>query len=250
MNQKVEPSPGLLWTPMVPPMSSTSLRQMARPRPVPPKRRVVEESACVKGWKRCFWASGVMPMPVSRMEKTDEGVVGGLAFLLDLQLDLARLGELHRVSQQVEQNLAQARGIAHQARANAIVHHRFQADILRARARGKQGGRVGHDLADVEIDLLEVHLAGLDLGEVENVVDDGEKRIGAAFDRLGELALLPGELRIDEQVDHADDAVHGRANLVAHVGQKFALGLARHENALGHLLRLVRGGAQLVVGGG
>ena len=35
-NQKVDPSPGRLRTPMDPPMSFTSCLQMARPSPVPP----------------------------------------------------------------------------------------------------------------------------------------------------------------------------------------------------------------------
>ena len=39
---------------------------MESPRPVPPKRRVMEASAWVKGWKRCSWAEGGMPIPVSR----------------------------------------------------------------------------------------------------------------------------------------------------------------------------------------
>ena len=36
VNQKVEPSPGVLRTPQVPSMSSMICLQMARPRPVPP----------------------------------------------------------------------------------------------------------------------------------------------------------------------------------------------------------------------
>ena len=44
-NQNVEPSPGALTRPSLPPISSTSWRQMASPSPVPPNLRVVEESA-------------------------------------------------------------------------------------------------------------------------------------------------------------------------------------------------------------
>ena len=36
VNQNVEPHPGLLSMPMVPPMRSTSWRQIANPEPVPP----------------------------------------------------------------------------------------------------------------------------------------------------------------------------------------------------------------------
>src|SRR5208282_5965936 len=53
--EKVEPFPGLLTTWMEPPIISTSLRQMANPRPLPPKRRVVDVSAWLKDWNNFFW---------------------------------------------------------------------------------------------------------------------------------------------------------------------------------------------------
>src|SRR5215470_5248144 len=42
-----------------------SLRLMARPRPVPPNFRAVNESACVNSANSFACCSGVMPMPVS-----------------------------------------------------------------------------------------------------------------------------------------------------------------------------------------
>ena len=66
VNQKVEPLPGSLSTPISPPICSTSCLQIASPRPVPPYLRVVEPSACTKAWKSLSCASGGMPMPVSR----------------------------------------------------------------------------------------------------------------------------------------------------------------------------------------
>ena len=39
------------------------------------------------------------------------------------------------------------------------------------------------------------------------------------------LALLGVEVGIERQLGHAEDAVHGRADFVAHVGQEIALGL-------------------------
>ncbi len=42
---------------------------MARPRPVPPYLRVVDESACENDWKRRPMPSGDRPMPVSRTAK-------------------------------------------------------------------------------------------------------------------------------------------------------------------------------------
>ena len=69
VNEKVLPLPGVLSTPMAPPINSTSRAQMARPRPVPPYFRVVELSACSNGRKIADCLSAGMPMPVSRTSK-------------------------------------------------------------------------------------------------------------------------------------------------------------------------------------
>ena len=68
-NVNVLPRPGWLSTQIRPPIISTSCRLMARPRPVPPKRRVVESSACEKGWNSRAICSAVMPIPESRTAK-------------------------------------------------------------------------------------------------------------------------------------------------------------------------------------
>ena len=69
VNQKRLPSPRTLSTPASPPIRRARWEVIARPSPVPPKRRVVEASACSKGLKRRARASGSMPMPVSTISK-------------------------------------------------------------------------------------------------------------------------------------------------------------------------------------
>ena len=61
-----EPRPGSLSTRISPPMRAQSRWQMARPRPVPPYLRVVEESTCENNLNSSFLFSCGMPMPVSR----------------------------------------------------------------------------------------------------------------------------------------------------------------------------------------
>ena len=68
VKRNVLPTPGSLSSQTWPPISSTSRRQMVSPSPVPPCFRVVDESACMKGWNRRAACSFVMPMPVSLME--------------------------------------------------------------------------------------------------------------------------------------------------------------------------------------
>ena len=65
--------------------------------------------------------------------------------------------------------------------------------------------------------------------------------VGAGFDGAGAFALLGAQGGIEQQIDHADDAVHRRADFVAHVREKFAFGLAGHERGLGQFLGFIRG---------
>ena len=62
---KVLPWPGALSTQILPPIICRSWREIVSPKPVPPKRRVVEPSAWVKASKMRTCFSAVIPMPVS-----------------------------------------------------------------------------------------------------------------------------------------------------------------------------------------
>ena len=68
VNQNVEPTPGVLSTPISPPISSHSRRLIARPRPVPPYCRVVDASTWLKERNSRSMRSLGIPMPVSRTE--------------------------------------------------------------------------------------------------------------------------------------------------------------------------------------
>ena len=71
---------------------------------------------------------------------------------------------------------------------------------------------------------MQLEPAGLDLGKVEDLVDDDEQRLARAPDRIGKKALLFRKLGLGKKLGHADDAVHGGAQLVAHIGEKDRLG--------------------------
>src|SRR5260221_14701426 len=67
---KVDPWPHALSTWISPPIIVQNARLMARPSPVPPYLRVVEESACVNGGNSFDTWSGVMRMREPRTENT------------------------------------------------------------------------------------------------------------------------------------------------------------------------------------
>ena len=88
---------------------------------------------------------------------------------------------------------------------------------------------------------LDVDEAGLDLRQVEHVVDQVEQVRAALRDRVERFALRRAQRAIAlQQLRVANHAVERRAQLVAHVGQELALGARR---GFGRLLRP----AQLVV---
>ena len=63
--QKREPTPSSLSTPTLPPINAARSLTMARPRPLPPWRRVLDASTCSKASKIVPSWSDAMPMPVS-----------------------------------------------------------------------------------------------------------------------------------------------------------------------------------------
>ena len=142
---------------------------------------------------------------------------------LDAQAHPAVVGELHRIAQQIDQGLRQPRGIAMQVVGRMVgIHHQLQA--LLACLRAHQVDHPDHHVVEREGLLLQHHLAGFDLGQVQDVVDDLQQVLRRALDLAQALALLGVAGFARHQVGQPDDGVHRRADLVAHVGQEGALG--------------------------
>ncbi len=132
-------------------------------------------------------------------------------------------GKLDRVTHQIGHDLAYPYRIADH-RNRQVVRH--AADDLHALAVGQLGEQVGdvlHQLAQVEVDPLELQLAGFDLGEIEDVVDDAQQMLAGLVDGICEAPLLRTERCAAQQFGHPENAVHRRANFVTHVGQKVTL---------------------------
>ncbi len=91
------------------------------------------------------------------------------------------------------------------------------------RLHGKSGRKIIQQALEIEVQRLQVEFARLDLGEVEDVVEDPQQRFAAVAHALGIAPLLIVKFGIQQQPGHADHAVHGRADLVAHVGQELRL---------------------------
>ncbi len=153
----------------------------------------------------------------------------------NLEGNFAAVGELDGVADEVEDDLAQALVVADEAGGEIVVDDVDEVEVLLARLRGKEVDRLLDAGAQVEGIFVELEPASLDLGEVEDVVDDGEERFAAGAEGLDVVVLGGVELGLEQEAGHADDAVHGRADFVAHVGEELALGAVA---GLGHVAGL------------
>ena len=93
----------------------------------------------------------------------------------------------------------------------------------------------GH-LAQVARRALDVHAPGLDLRQIEHVVDEIEEMRPTCADRIEGITLIAAEGAIAlQQLRVADDAIERRPQLVAHVREELALGARRgFGRLLGH----------------
>ena len=146
----------------------------------------------------------------------------------DAQHHLAHVGELHGVAGEVRRNLPKPVRIADDLSRHIGVNPAGDAQPL---GRGLEGGGVCHALEqfpDVEDRLLEAQLAGFDLREIEQVVDEKQQRVRTGADSLEPVALLERQLGGAHELGHAKDGVQRRPDLVAHAGEELALRKVRH----------------------
>ncbi len=104
-------------------------------------------------------------------------------------------------------------------------------------------------LAGVERGVLQLHAAGLDLGQVEDVVEHGQQGFAGLADHAQTFALLGLELAHGHDLGHGQDAVQRRADLVAHIGQEMRLQHIGGFGGVAGLDQLVHGLAQGAVVG-
>ena len=69
----------------------------------------------------------------------------------------------------------------------------------------------------------ELELTGFDLGEIQDVVDQVEQGFAAALDDADLFAQIWRQWLVQHKVTHAQDGIHRRADLMAHIGQEFTL---------------------------
>ncbi|MNV25331.1 hypothetical protein D3C71_1164270 [compost metagenome] len=152
--------------------------------------------------------------------------------------DGAFAGELDRVADQVGEDLLEPQRITHQRQRRVAVNQAHQFQLLGVGGRGEDGQGVLQQVAQVERNMVEHQFAGLDLREVEDLVNDPQQAVGGFFDGAQVVELARGQLAFLQQVRETENAVERRADFVAHVGQELGLDPARFQGFLARQVEL------------
>ena len=139
------------------------------------------------------------------------------------QKDFTAMGELDGIADEIDEDLLEAVKVADDVRRDRLVDVLVEFDPLFGSRITEHGHRLLEEVFEIHGDLLKVHLRGLQLGEVEDVIDEMQERLPAGPDHPDELALFDIKPRVQQQRRGSDDAVHRRANLMAHAGEEVRL---------------------------
>ncbi len=141
--------------------------------------------------------------------------------------DLAGLGELEGVADQVDQHLGQPQRIADQGPRDRRIGGEHHLDRLLALLLADQRGDVLQHVVETEGRRLDRQPSGLDLREIQDIVDDAQQGLRRPVDLLEVVAGPVRQTGPERQAAQPDDRVHRRADLVAHVRQELGLGARR-----------------------
>ena len=166
-----------------------------------------------------------MPIPVSTTSNRSRS---GIAFhRLHAQRDAALGGELEPVADQVDQHLAQPVGVAaqHERRRDQRLDLELQPALDRLR-RQQRAHLLEHG-REREIHPLQIEPARLELGDVQDVVEQRQQLPAGIPDDLHIALLRRCQPRPGQQIGEPQHRVHRRADLVADIGHEPAFGLVR-----------------------
>ncbi len=149
-----------------------------------------------------------------------------------------------RVGQQVLENLLQALAIGEEHGRRTFLHLHLEPQLAIGRQRLEHPAQAIDQARHAGVFRAHFQLAGFDLGDIEDVVDQVEQVIAGGIDRLGKLDLLGAEvfLRVlRQQLGQDQRAVQRRAQFVGHVGEEFGFVLAGALQLVGAVFQLDAG---------
>ena len=147
--------------------------------------------------------------------------------------------ELECVREQVLEHLLQATAVGVDRRRKIGVHIDAEIEALLVRDCVEVVLDEILDLRQANVSGIDVHLAGLDLRQVEHVVDEIEQVAARRENRLRELDLLRTEIAflvLGQQPRENQQTVQRGPQLVRHVGEELRLVLRAQRQLLCFLL--------------
>ena len=147
--------------------------------------------------------------------------------------------ELHRVAQQVEENLLDAALVGLDV-ADVGRTVELDAQVLPEGALARELKHAGQGRVQIEASQLERHAAGIDGGEVEDVIDQVEQVVRGTDDavRVLFLALIQrAEILVGQNLGEPDDGGERRPELIRDVGEEFGRQPVRGLERLGALAK-------------
>ena len=139
--------------------------------------------------------------------------------------DLAPIGELDGVGQQIDQYLLEPHGVALDPVGQVCRRFHNIGESLELRRFRDQVGGVLDDDGRLKGVMLDLQLAGFNPGGIEDIVDDAQQMFTGVEDAAEgtQTCVLGGVAHADPC--HAQHGIQRGADLVAHIGEKHALGL-------------------------
>ena len=103
-----------------------------------------------------------------------------LGLLIDAHIkhDLALLGKFDGIANQIDDDLTQTRRIPDDTRRHIGMHIRDQFKAFFVRTDGQHPNCLEHGVLNGKGQRLEFHLASFDFRKIEDVIDDGQQRLG------------------------------------------------------------------------
>src|SRR5262249_55963258 len=127
--------------------------------------------------------------------------------------------------QQIEQNLFDLPLIADKL-SKPLVNCNIQIDAVLGGALTHKRARVVDRKGKIECCHFQLHAAGFNLGEIENLIDQRKQMAAGGKNVVGVFGLFLVQLAEKSLPQHfreTDDGVEGRAEFMRHVGEKLRL---------------------------
>src|SRR5262249_1636942 len=130
-----------------------------------------------------------------------------------------------RIREEIEEDLADLPFIALNL-SEPLVDRRMQRNAPPCGPLADQGQRIVDSHGQVEVRQLQVHLPGLDLRQIQDVVDQGQEVLPRSVDVLQVFVLLLVQITkhpLGQNLRESNDSIQRCPQLVRHVGEELGL---------------------------